>query len=169
MSELLHNFGVDWKLLLAQAVNFGVLIFLLAKFAYRPILAMLKKRREDIEKGIRFTKDAEEQLSNADMMSERKIADARRNALVIVADAEQVAKVRKEEIAAEAARKSEEIVADARRLIGQEKAKMSEEVYGDAENLVRLGIARVLGKMPSEKRDEALIRDALMELKGVQS
>ena len=38
MSELLHNFGINGKMLLVQAVNFFILLALLSKFAYRPIL-----------------------------------------------------------------------------------------------------------------------------------
>ena len=136
MSELIRQFGVDWKLLLAQAVNFSLLIFLLSKFAYRPILAMLKKRREDIEKGIRFTREAEE-----------------------------TARTRKDEIALEAVKKSEQIVEEARRAIRQEKAKMMERAYMEAEGMMRTGIAAVLGRMPAEKRDADLIREAVSQLK----
>lgn len=168
MQELVHNFGVDWRLLLAQAVNFGVLAFLLAKFAYRPILNILKKRRDEIERGVRFTKNAEETLGRADRMSEEKLIAAQQEALAIVTVAEETARVRKEEIAAEAMLKSEAIMADARRVIAQEKAKMSEAAYADAEGLVRSGIARVLGKMPVRDRDSELIREALTELKTVR-
>lgn len=168
MSDLVRNFGIDWKLLLAQAVNFGVLIFLLTRFAYRPILAMLKKRREEIEKGVRFTKDAENAFSRADAMSEEKLQQARRGALAIIADAEQSAKARKEGIMVEAAQKSEAIADGARRAIAQERAKMGEAAYADAEELIRSGIARVLGRMNPKERDSELIRDALAELKSAQ-
>ena len=166
MSELIRQFGVDWKLLLAQAVNFGILIFLLTKFAYRPILAMFAKRREDIEKGVRFTKEAEEARDRADAMSAAEMRRARAQALAVVTGAEETAKIRKEEIATEATRKSEAIIADARRAAAQEKAKMSDAAYADARDLIRSGIARVLGKMPAKERDAELIREALAELKS---
>ena len=169
MQELIRQFGVDWRLLIAQAVNFSALLFLLAKFVYRPILDMLKKRREDIERGVRYTKEAKESLARIAVMTEQKLAGARAEALAIVTEAEETAKIRKEEIAIEAVKKSEQIVAEARRLIGQEKAKMNEAVYADAEDLVRSGIARVLGRMPAKERDEALIREALAELRSAHA
>ena len=167
MSELIKQFGVDWRLLLAQALNFGILIFVLAKFVYRPVLAMLKKRRDDIEKGIRFTREAEESVARMDMVSHEKITKAEADAFKIVSAAQDTAKQRKEEIAAEAAKKSESIVAEARRVIAQEKAKMKGEAYADAEDLIRAGITRVLGKMPAKERDAMLIREAMQELKTV--
>ncbi len=169
MGELIRQFGVDWRLLIAQAVNFGVLLFLLAKFVYRPILAMLAKRREDIEKGVQFTKSAKEELARMDVMAEEKITEARASALNIVSQAEETAKNRGEEIAAQSAKKSEAIVAASRRLIGQEKAKMTESMYADAEDLVRAAVARVLGKMKPADRDQELIREAIAALKSGQS
>ena len=50
MSELFSKLGIDWKLLIAQIINFLVLLFVLYKFAYRPILSMLEKRTKKIEK-----------------------------------------------------------------------------------------------------------------------
>lgn len=165
MGELIHHFGIDWKLLSAQVVNFLVLLFLLRRFAYKPIIGMLKKRREEIEKGLRFTKEAEEKLRHVGEEREEVLKGARNEALKLVSAAESEARKRKDEAVKEAARKSEEVVLAAKRIIQEEKAKMGEEVYQSAESLIKLGVAKVLGKMPAEKRDEELIREALKELK----
>lgn len=128
-------------------------------------MRMLRKRREEIEKGLKFTKDAGEKLARIGEEREEVLKSARGEALAIVREAESTGKTRKDEIAMEAARKSESIIADAKRAIEEEKAKMGEEVYRDAEGLIRSGIAKVLGKMSPEERDEVLIQEALRELK----
>lgn len=166
MSELIQHFGIDWKLLLAQVVNFAILLILLKKFAYKPIFNMLRKRREEIEKGLRFTKDAEEKLKRVGEEREEVLKGARGEALKIVGDAEQTGRQRKDEAIKEAARKSEEVMMQAKRAIEEEKAKMGEEIYKGAEMLVKIGIAKVLKKMPSEERDAALIKTALHELRS---
>ncbi|MBL4644392.1 MAG: F0F1 ATP synthase subunit B [Candidatus Pacebacteria bacterium] len=56
MEEIASVFGLNWKLLLIQAVNFGVLLLVLRYFLYTPVLKMLDERREKVEKGV---KDAE--------------------------------------------------------------------------------------------------------------
>ena len=42
-------FGVDWPHLIAQIISFGIVAFLLHRYAYRPVLAMLEERRKRIE------------------------------------------------------------------------------------------------------------------------
>ncbi len=166
MSELIRNFGIDWKLLLAQAVNFLILLWILKRFAYRPILNVLKKRREDIEKGLRYTEEAEEKLKHIVEERESILKEARGEAIAIVSEAEVQAKLRKDEISAEAVKKAEAVVREAKRHIEEEKAKMGEEVYKGAGDLVRLAVARVLGKMTAEERDKNLVAEALEQLKA---
>ena len=164
MSELIKEFGIDWKLLAAQAINFFVLLYVLKRFAYTPILNMLRKRTEEIEKGIRFRDEAEENIKQIGILKEKTLEAAKSEAFGIVSKGETLAKEKREEILAETAKKSESIITEAKRLIREEKAKMGEEVFRDAEELVRQGIAKVLGKMESEERDRILIQQALEEL-----
>ena len=168
MNELLHEFGVDWKLLLAQAVNFFVLLVLLKKFAYGPILKLLRKRREEIRKGVLFTKEAGERLGQIEKKEEEVLGEAREQALKIVGEAEELAKKRKDELLQEANRKVEGVVAGAKRAIAQEKSKMGEEVYTEARILVEKGIERVIGALPAQEKNRKLIDEALRELKRVQ-
>ena len=51
MGELLSSLGIDLRLFLAQLINFSILLFVLFKFAYKPILNMMDERTEKIEKG----------------------------------------------------------------------------------------------------------------------
>lgn len=168
MGELIHQFGIDWKLLLAQAVNFFILLAVLRKFAYKPILGMLEKRRKDIEKGVTYTKEAEAKLREIGVLKEETLKKAQHDALAIVTGAEETGKKRKNEIIEEANRKVEGVVVDARRLIEEEKAKMGDEVYKSAQNLIRSGIEKVIKELPAGERDKKLIEEALRELKSAK-
>lgn len=74
--ELLQKLGVDWKLLIAQIVNFTVLLTVLTLFVYRPLLRLIDERRERIRKSM---EDAEkiahekEELMKARQEALRKI------------------------------------------------------------------------------------------------
>ena len=114
MSELIKHFGIDWKLLAAQVVNFAILLFLLKRFAYKPILGMLKKRREEIEKGLKFTKDAETKLNLIGEEREEVLKTARQEALKIVGDAEHTGRIRKDEALTKAAELLAELGLEAR-------------------------------------------------------
>lgn len=66
MDGLLATFGVNWKILLAQGFNFGLLLFLLWKFLYTPILKMVDDRKSMMMKGVEDAKKAAEKLFRAE-------------------------------------------------------------------------------------------------------
>lgn len=169
MGELLSNFGVDWRLLFAQVVNFAILFWILKRFAYAPVLAMLRNRRKEIEKGMAMRSEAEKNLKEIEQIRTQTVTSANQEALAIVKHAEGEAEGRKEEIMADSLRKSDALVAEARRGINQEREKMGESVAREAEELVRDGIARVLAQMPPHDRDRELIRGALAAIRATKS
>lgn len=90
--EIIKNFGVDPLLLSAQIINFLIILFILKKFAFRPILEILRKRESiikeglsDAEEGRRILEDAKEKekiiLKNAGINAEKIINDAKFEAL----------------------------------------------------------------------------------------
>ena len=167
MQEFVTHFGIDWKLFIAQIINFSVILFVLRKFAYQPILKMLRDRRDTIAEGIEMAKDAEKNLKESDEMRNRTLQQAHADALGIVNRAEQIGKDKQDEIMKQTDAKVEGVIADARRIIDQEKAKMSSDLMSEAEDLVRMSLGKVLGKMPTKERDLGLIQDAIKELKAV--
>lgn len=62
MEEIAKVFGLNWKLLLIQAVNFGVLVMVLWYFLYTPILKMLDDRRAKVAKGVADAQAAQARL-----------------------------------------------------------------------------------------------------------
>lgn len=165
MSELLHNFGVDWKLLIAQAVNFFVLLLVLWKFAYKPILEVFRTRRESIAQGLRDAEEASQRLTQAEKIGEEKITVARTEALGIVNQAEALGRTRKEEILQEATDKGDAVLAQARQGAMEERLKAEEAFYKDAEGLLRAGMEKILIALPPEARDRELTRRAIAALK----
>lgn len=165
MEEFIHNFGIDGRLLLAQAVNFLILLVLLNKFAYRPILAMLKRRRDAIARGVAVTKEAEERLQGIAKKEEEILLQAQRDALATVAHAEHTAQAKEKELMAITNKKVEEVVRGAKRIIEIEKTKMGDMVYRDARELVRRAMEKILSGSKDTVHDTILIDEALRELR----
>lgn len=165
MSELIEHLGINWKLLIAQGINFAVIFIVLKVFVFGPLMAIIRKRREEIERGIALKKQAEHDLARIADERARVLIDARAEGLGIVTTAENDAGMRRNEILQDAAQKSEAVVRDAKRIIRDEKARLTEELTEGTAQLVRLGIAKVLGKMPAKDRDKDLIDEAMRELK----
>ncbi|MEK7133953.1 MAG: ATP synthase F0 subunit B [Patescibacteria group bacterium] len=87
MSDLFAVFGVNWKLLLIQAVNFGLLLTVLTYLLYKPVLKIIDERREKIAEGVRTAEAAARRLAEAKAKGEGLVATAAREAEGLVAAA----------------------------------------------------------------------------------
>ena len=123
--------------------------------------------RDAIAKGVAASEEASQKLLLIKKKEEEILGNAQRGAFAKVSVAEKDAKTRGNEILEEANKKVEGVVSGAKRLIQEEKTKMGDEVYRNARELVRLGMGKILGNIPSETRDNVLIDEALKELKHI--
>src|SRR3972149_6324796 len=76
MEPLLSAFGVNWKLLLAQGINFALLLAILSYFLYKPVLRMIDERREKIAEGVRAEEKGAEIVKSAEARAEGVLTDA---------------------------------------------------------------------------------------------
>ena len=161
MSELLTKLGIDWKLLIAQIVNFLVLLFVLWKFAYGPVLAMLDKRQKKIEKGLKDADEAHKKLAESEEKQKEILRKARTEAKDIVEKAYIQAEKSKSEIAGEAKKQSDKIIANAKDQIEQEKNKMITEVKSEIGSLVVAATEKIIGEKMDSEKDKKLIEESL--------
>src|SRR5215475_15990495 len=90
--EIARTFGVDWPHLTAQIISFSIVCALLYRFAYRPVLAMLAKRRELIEQGVANTEKINAALASVDAQREEILERARNEAARLADEGRAVAK-----------------------------------------------------------------------------
>lgn len=88
MNELISTFGLDWRLLVIQMVNFGILLFVLKRFLYGPVMSMLDERKRVIEQGVKDAEDAARKNKEAEAEGKIIIADATREGDSIIAKAQ---------------------------------------------------------------------------------
>src|SRR3989344_237183 len=89
MSELLHSLGIEWPILIAQLVNFAILLFILERFVYRPIIKLLDKRREDIATSAKRDEEIRAKLGEMDIARERVLTEARAQSQKILDEAKE--------------------------------------------------------------------------------
>lgn len=130
MEALFSAFGIDWRLLLIQAVNFGVLLFVLTYFLYRPILRIIDERREKVAEGVRTAEAAQRKLEDAKKESDEMVGGAAREAEQLVAAARSRADEKGSEIVRQAESRAQSVLKDAeakaeeaKRLALQESSK----------------------------------------------
>lgn len=161
MQELISKLGIDWKLLIAQIINFLVLLFVLYKFAYGPVLAMLEKRQKKIEKGLKDAEDAHKKLAESEEKQKEILKHARTEAKDIVEKAHIQAEKSKSGIAAEAKVQAEKIIAGAKAEIEQEKQKTIAEIKSEIGGLVVAATEKIVGERIDEGKDRELIEKAI--------
>lgn len=164
MSQLLFQLGIDWHLLLSQAINFFLLLVVLRMFVYKPLLQMLHDRRRRIEEGVVKAQEADRRLHEADAVGRAKIKEAEGRAIGILKQTEVDAKELESRMLAEAKRREAEAMKNAEALLRAKEEESRRAAEKEAAALVRRAIVRTVELAP-EKIDDALIAKAVAEAK----
>jgi F-type H+-transporting ATPase subunit b len=164
MSQLFSQLGIDWKLLLAQAVNFFLLLVLLRMFVYGPLTKMLHERRRRIEEGLQKAKEAGERLRDINHMAVEKIKHAEAEGVKIVARVEAEAKEREAALLLKAREHETAAIRAADERARARESEAHQALEAEAAMLVKQAIVRVVELSP-EAVDEALVSRALKEMK----
>ena len=162
MSQLFFQLGIDWRLLLSQAVNFLLLLIVLRIFVYKPLLKLLHDRRDKIESGLAKAKMADERLHEIDAIGKGKIKEAEATAVGILKKTEMDAKALEARLLAEAARKEAEAVKNTEAILRNKEEESRRATEKEAVALVRQAIVKTVELSPSGI-DDALIAKAVRE------
>lgn len=159
--EVLAKLGIDWKLLIAQAVNFIVLLWVLKRYAYRPILRALEARTKKIEQGLKDAALSQEKLASSVEEEKKVMAAAREEAREILMKAEASAKERDARMLEETKGKIDKMISDADAHLAEEKARLIREAKSELSELVVTATKKVLGDAVDAKVDNNLVQAAL--------
>ncbi len=162
MQQIFSQLGINWSLLLSQAVNFALLLIVLRIFVYTPLIKLLHDRRVRIEDGLAKADEADRRLHEVDLMGKEALKRAENEAVALLKRTEDRAKELEARLIGEIKKKEdEEAAAVAARLRAQEEASRR-ETEKEAAALVRRAIIRTVELSP-EAVDDALIARAVKE------
>ena len=85
---IFEAFGINWKILLGQIINFLILLYLLKRFAFKPFLRTLRERREIIKAGVEKETQAEERLKMIEREREKTLKETQERAELILKENE---------------------------------------------------------------------------------
>ena len=146
MDAILHTFGIDWRLLVINMVNFGLLMLALWYFLYGPVTRMLEERRKAVVKGVEDAQKAEQTLREIDESKKGVLAEAGREAETLVAKARAAAAEKEQELVARAQASAESLLSDAQRRAEELKHEALEESRKEVAKLVVLGVEKAMQK-----------------------
>ena len=126
--ELLSKLGIDWKLLLAQVVNFGILLGVLTAFVYRPLLDLLDARRERIAKAMEDAGRIEGQKKEMEQIRIKELQKIDQEAGAFLERAKEQAEKIKADILQVASKEAEALLAKGRQQLHDERNRVMSEV-----------------------------------------
>jgi F-type H+-transporting ATPase subunit b len=158
------HMGVDWRLILMNAVNFGIVAVILYKFFFKPIQKAMDERTAKIEEGLRYAEEMKKKLAEAEQKQAEMIREARASAQEIVEQARVAAKALQDREAQDTAAKVEQMLARGREAIELERRKTFEELRAEVARLVVLTTSKVLSRDLAEGEKASLNKHAAEEL-----
>jgi len=162
--ELLHKLGVDWMGLLAQVINFFIIVLILRKFVYKPVLELLHKRSKMIEKSVNDAKEIEEKLEKVEVETSKKLTEAEKKATGILEEAKKEAEKQKESMKADTNQEIEKMIEKGKQNLLAEKDKILGDIKSEAASFILLASQKVIGREFSDddqKRLQNVIQDEL--------
>jgi F-type H+-transporting ATPase subunit b len=156
--------GIQWKILLAQTISFSVVLFVLWKFAYKPINNMLEARKQKIAEGIANAEKIKVELTNTETERKRVLAEAGDQANVLIEEARTAAARVREIETQKAIAAAEQIVSRAREAAAQDHARMLAELKREVGRLVVQTTATVTGKVLTAEDQKRLAEETEKQL-----
>lgn len=144
MQEILHAFGIDWRLIVIQIFNFGLLLAVLWYFLYTPVLKLLAEREAKITKGVEDAENAAKALLSADAEKNQILKGAHAEASQVVSRGAQHAEEKGKVMLAETSEKIARELANAKATADEIKAQALKESEAEIAKLAILGAEKVL-------------------------
>jgi len=157
MDSLITTFHIDWKIIIAQAINFGIVLLVLYAFALKPLKKLMSEREDKIAKGVTDAKENAEILSKTKKEYDAIVADAKSEAKNIFNESKKEAELKKEEIINNAKNEVENMISSGKKILENEKIKIIEEAKGEIVSLVVKATEKLLESHPDEKFEKNAI------------
>lgn len=160
----MDKLGIEPSLLIAQIVNFIIIIIVLGKLLYKPILTTLEKRRKEIEEGLSLTQKMRVEEEKVKEKREKLLEQARVEAQAIIVEAKKQAKEKEKAILEEAGREAKEIIVKGKAEVDRLKESMAKDLRTHAIELSVAMAKRLLGSALKEKDKQEILEKHLKEL-----
>lgn len=164
-AEIFEKLGINGALLISQIVNFVLLMLLLKKYAYGPVLRMLEERSQKIAKSLEDAERIEEELKNAEETKAQEIRKAKEEAAAIVKQAYETAAQSEQKAIDDTKRKTQEIVTKAKEEIQSEKEKSVKQAEQEIADLAIRIAEKIIKKNLDSDAEKKLAEETLAKIR----
>lgn len=162
--DFLTDFGIKPILLIAQIVNFAILLFILKRFMYKPLLKVLDERKQKITKSLKDADEIEERLKKIEQDRDEKLKETALEVKGILKEAAENADTIIAAAHDKAGKDIEKLMEKSKQSLELEKEKLHQEIRGEMADLIALGLQKVAGKIITEKDKKDLLDKSIKEI-----
>ncbi len=155
--------GINLPGLLAQLINFAILLIILRLVAYKPIMRMLDERSRRVREGLEAAERMKEQAAQADVEVEQRMDEARQEGQAVIGQAQQIAARIQEEARQQARAEGEALLARARNEIQLERDDAIAQVRREFADLTIAAAEKVINQSLDKRAHERLIDEVLAQ------
>jgi F-type H+-transporting ATPase subunit b len=164
IEQIVRQFGINWKILLAQIVNFCLVVFILWKFAFKPVVRTIDQRQKEIADGLQYAEEMKRKLVETEQQQAKTLKETQLETQKILNQARNTAKTIIEKKTQEATTKAQETIKKTEQSLQQERVKMFADMRHELSAVVIQTTAKVLQKELSEQEKITLSQRASEEL-----
>ncbi len=155
--------GINLPSLLAQLINFTLLMVLLSVLAYRPLLRIMDERRKRIQEGLEAAEESKNRLSETEREVTKELEKARQEGQALISQAQQISSRVQEEGRTQAGAEAEQLLERARSEIQMERDSAIAELRREFADLTITAAERVIRRSLDQETHRQLIEEVLAE------
>lgn len=161
MSQFVDTFGINWFELLAFVVNFLIVLWVLKKYLYTPILVVLQKRQQEVLDQAKITSDLsiQKQQLSAEIDNNLKIAQDRADE--IIKSAKDIADAVRKKTLADTKQQIEIMQNNMQKQLEHDKLQIYQELKQDLTALVVKVSSKVIDQQLDPKDHQDLIQKTI--------
>jgi F-type H+-transporting ATPase subunit b len=164
VGQFFDAFDVNWVSLGFQVVNFLLLLYLLNRFLFKPLMGRMDERSSTIAKGLEDAETAARDRELARAEREAAVAEARKEASAMIARANKIAEDTRNQILTEARQEAERVTQRAREEITAEKERAMAELRGTVADLALAAAGKLIRTEMDGSTQRRLVEEFLAEV-----
>ncbi len=162
----MEKLGIQGPLLLTQIINFSILLLILSKFLYKPILKNLKDRKQKIEDGLAWSEKAKQAEEKLEKKKQEILKDTRDEAKVILENARKDASRLKEEIITQGKAEVAALKVKLEKELQAEQQKLADELTAHTVDIASEMVKQVLPDVLSKENQHQIIKAQLKKIQA---
>lgn len=164
MSELFDKLGIDWKLLIANSATFFIVLWVLRKFAYRPLMNVMDKRQATIGAGLDAAKKSQAELTAIQQEKQRILEETKTESLKMLQATQVDAQKLRQQLLDQAQADATALTARTAAELERQRKQMIATAKGELADLVVAATTKVIGQQLDAKLQAKLADQAMKEV-----